>query len=263
MEKENQDKSSTGKGLSVALGTLTSKLFEPSAELVGAELKHYLEDKLDSWKQKRRVENIEFHIQESQKQAMESGDIQPSLSSIRQFDLFVDWTEGAQDVGPEDRELSILWQKILNDIACGELQNKESLTILKSLTPIEASQLIKLKKKDRWFVRDWQELYYLERLEKKGLVDIGKTFSVSVWLAFFFINFGYIFLDWPVYSDALELFFSNVANFFRSEQHFFKLFHLLGLSSIFVATLTLKFKILHVWSLSSIGYRLVKNTNKN
>ena len=254
-ESTKEDKKSKTETVTkeVSLTPFLTNIFKPSAELVGQELKNYLQEKFDTWKEKRRAQNISDHIQKVQEKiSLESDEsIQQPSNSINQLDLFTEWADGAQNVGADEGVLAKLWQQLLMEIANGNSPDKVLIEKLKGISPEEASLLLKLHEKRSIMPRSEKELHYLESLEQKSLVASINIIPITVlilgaWcsIMFFAASFKDTFGEYGL--------IQSLNNF---ELWFFG-FPLI--MSVMVGYQMLRKKRMYKWRLSWMGQELVK-----
>ncbi len=181
MSENTPDKNAEGsKGTNLVLGL--DKLLEPTFELIGQELRDYLKEKIDDWKARKRAKNLSEHLRKVKDEiSSESHEGSNSDSTVRQAELFEEWTEGAQEVSPDDKILAEIWQKLLLEIMRGKKIDKIVIEKLKSLSSFEAEILLKFKTRHYLKKVTDKEIHYLTELGKKNLVKrrTNRMFLVS------------------------------------------------------------------------------------
>lgn len=168
-----------------------TNILKPSAEMAGLELKEYLKSKIDSWKEKRRSENITEHVQKVQEELGEPSDKGKNTNSIKQLELFTEWAEGAQDIGANEGVIAKLWQKLLIEISNGNTPNSNMIEVLKKLNAEEAKLLLKISNRGSLITSREKDLHYLVSLEKLGLVKPINIIPIVILVlgAWFFLMF--------------------------------------------------------------------------
>ena len=169
----DKDESSSVKGISHT--PVFTALFKPAAEYLGGELREFVKNKLEELKEARRAKNLEAHFSAVRIRITKitSTTSAPSDPSLEQIELFDEWIDGVQDVNPEDQELSELWQNLLARAVIGEDISKEILRVLKTLTPMEAANLLKIHKEGTLTSSNKiisAEQFYARSLEDKRII---------------------------------------------------------------------------------------------
>ncbi|MBW3197612.1 hypothetical protein [Marinobacter nauticus] len=167
----------------ISLTPSLTALFKPTFDLVGLEIRDYVKESIDSWKEKRRKRNLESHINAVNEQIKGDRPFSQNEPSINQLSLFEDWVEGVQDVDPADEELSAIWQSLLIRAAQGEHIGDEVRNALKSLSPKEAQFLLELKKRVPVFplgsgIVKSRDRYLANQLLAKGLAEKDYAFPI-------------------------------------------------------------------------------------
>lgn len=167
---EQEGEKSVVKEISV-MPVLTN-LLKPTAEMLGQELKGYVKEKIDSWKDKKREENVAEHVRQVHERIInEKPDLSNSKESIRQFELFEEWVEGAQEVDPSEETLARMWQELLYKIAQGKNFDVLLIEKLKLIDTDQAAVLLGMYNKPPRFIKNKKDRYLLHSLEKLGLVE--------------------------------------------------------------------------------------------
>jgi hypothetical protein len=209
--------------------TLTS-IIEPTAKLLGSELKNFIEEKINTWKKIKREENIIKHIERAREI---KEDIQVDTESIQQLDQFQEWAKYAQDIDYDDDILGKMWQDLLISI----IENKNSpdylIKKLKSLSKEEALLLIKTNSYDNFSAKTEKEQFLLKKLYLNELV-------VKV--------YNKIAFQVTVFTSIMLLLFNGILGY----QNYFKIniaqFSLNGMILIYIIILFI------------FGYKFIKNT---
>lgn len=167
----------------ISLTPSLTALFKPTFDLVGLEIRDYVKETIDSWKEKRRKRNLESHINAVNEQIKGDRPFSQYEPSINQLSLFEDWVEGVQDIDPADEELSAIWRSLLVRAAKGEHIGEEVRNALKSLSPKEAQFLLELKKRVPVFplgsgLVKSRDRYLANQLLAKGLAEKDYAFPI-------------------------------------------------------------------------------------
>lgn len=182
---------------------LVKEALEPSAKLLGIELRDKIKEVLDAAKENRRSENLRKHIAA----VRESLPNPPSgETSYEQLELFNSWAEGAQDVDEQEPDLTRMWRKLLHDIVQGRHVSKDLVSVLRQVDAPMAKLLIALgQNQDSSWVEMRNALnlpetddaveevrFQIKRLESLGLVDNDHKKKFG-WTVFFAVpTFGII-----------------------------------------------------------------------
>lgn len=139
-EEGKVDAGSAVKNLSVT--PAITALLKPTTEYLGAELRDFVKATVEEWKAKRRERNLEAHLEAVRKKLIEQPPPKAqSVPSLDQLVLFDEWIEKAQDIDPEDKDLSEIWRNLLAKAARGEIVSSDIIATLRSLTPKQAQFL--------------------------------------------------------------------------------------------------------------------------
>jgi hypothetical protein len=198
-DKKQGEKSNSSEIKEISVTPFLTKLLTPSADLIGGELRDYLKEKIDTWKEKKRGENIVGHVSKVQSR-VENKDtsIHIEQENIAQLDLFSDWVEGAQDIEPESGDIADLWQELLLSIAKGDAKNKILIEKLKQVNAEEAAILLRINRSEykRYRPQDEKDFYHLQQLENAGLVT--RSYAGIIRMAGFLI--AMLLLGWSMVS---------------------------------------------------------------
>ena len=117
-------------------------LLKPTTEYLGLELRDYFKENIEGWKAKCREQNLKAHLDAVREKLAEhlppKAQAGPSFSQLALFD---EWMEKAQNIDPEDKDLSEIWRNLLAKAARGDTIPNEVVAALKSLSPGEAQFL--------------------------------------------------------------------------------------------------------------------------
>ncbi|GEA11139.1 hypothetical protein [Alteromonas sp. KUL49] len=146
------------------------KLFTPTFQYLGEELRDSVKAKLEEYKDKKKRENTSLHLA-----AVIDREPEGKVESIEQLELFTEWLEGAENISDTQKELSAIWRGILKDIKNGVSIDPVIIERTKLITPHEAEVLLyfkysKMLKRWEFLAKTGRESYYLRQLEKKDIV---------------------------------------------------------------------------------------------
>lgn len=168
----------------ITVAPALTALLKPTAEYLGLELRDYVKSHVEEWKEKRRTQNLKAHLQAVRKQI--ENDPHPKNGqnpSFSQLTLFDEWIDRAQDIDPEDKELSKLWQSLLARAARGDRVSSEVMSALKTLSPREAKFLFEMKHREhlvpfRLRIFSGKDRYLVKSLEAKRILERDHTFLI-------------------------------------------------------------------------------------
>lgn len=158
-------------------------VFQPSAEVIGAELKGWVENKLSNKKKDR----IQKHTDNAKSKS--SAVVNAELKSERQLHNFEIWVGQVGEVDPEN-PIASAWQSILEDIANDDPETEVYLNALKSLNPAEAAFFVEYVRYDANGMHADKKSYYLEKLKDKGLLRKGVDSIFKDMFFSFYRKFG-------------------------------------------------------------------------
>ena len=166
-------------------------LFQPTAELLGEELRDRVKQKIDE----KRRERVEVHA-ECVRETL--ADRKRELNTREQLELFDSWADGAGDIDPDD-EIAAVWQAILADIATNKSNTRVLLDTLRSLNIDEAAFFVSFVKRGVMpfgKISDRDE-HYLKALQAKGVVRRDSLAVPVILLAtiVFVLGFFYVGLE--------------------------------------------------------------------
>lgn len=122
--------------------SLAKDVLQPSAQLIGQELKGRLKATIDERKANKRAENLKRHLDWAARTGLPEG-TRAVESDLLQLELFTDWMEGAQDVDESDAELCSIWRRLLLNIVTGESTQRELLNKVRQLDGDAARLLLR------------------------------------------------------------------------------------------------------------------------
>jgi len=169
---------------SLSLTPAITALLKPTAEYLGLELRDYVKANIEEWKAKRRERNLNAHLEAVReklaKQPPSKAQPGPTFSQLVLFD---EWLERAQDIDPEDKDLSEIWRNLLAKAARGEAVPTEVVAALKSLSPREAQFLVEMERRTPPVpflsgVVSAESRYLANSLQAKGILEKDYAFSV-------------------------------------------------------------------------------------
>lgn len=185
------------------LSTVLRTVLTPSAEYVGQELRNALRLKVEELKGHRQTENLRAHLAEVLEDIRR--DAPPDAGSdpdpVRQLELFEAWCDGAQDVDPEDDELSQLWRRLLTRIAKGRVRSGLLINTLKHLDAFDAQLLLRFSR--RGYLRKGTEVeeYHLSQMQRLNLIKetTERRFALLIPL----LLATYMYLYYRIYAIAV------------------------------------------------------------
>ncbi len=154
----------------ITLTPFLTGLLQPSADYLGKELRAYIHDVVEGWKEKRRSSNLRGHIDAVHQRI--SND--PPLShgkDVEQLEAFQEWVAGAQDVDPRDAEIASMWQELLCEIARGGRPRRLVLRVLSELDGADVKVLLAVRDHPRFRPSDGRATHHLRRLVELELVE--------------------------------------------------------------------------------------------
>jgi hypothetical protein len=171
------------------------KLFEPTLKLLGKEIRDFIKGKLDNWKEKKKSENIQGHVQKalnSPGAKLITERREKNRVQLADAIKLEEWMKGAENVSPNEPILGKMWQEILKNVLKGDGPEEYLLKKMQILSPREAHLLLLLEKKGARGLRDYpgfhslidlmipekdilgklnKDRLYLDMLKDKGLVE--------------------------------------------------------------------------------------------
>lgn len=261
-----------GVTLTPFLTPFLKKLLNPTAELLGNELRDIIKEPIEKWKAKRKEENLRKHLEGVNMRIREktSQNIIELKITIREANFFSEWAELVQDIDPEDSELSQIWQHLMARVALGEEISAELLRVLKGLTPGEARFLLQLQQPN-WKAIIWRwplfpmesrtDRFYLRSLQQKQLIE-HSTFGFVLSACTLFALSGY----W-----GYSLYVHKSWHWVPMQEKVTRFVYVFAiLACVFVPLFILATNLIH-WRLSWLGRELTRfaekdtatNTNKH
>ena len=201
----------------VTLTPFLTALFKPTADYLGIELRDLVREPIERWKLKRKERNLRAHLDQVRSRVQERLPElpPPEIKTTRQADFFSEWAESVEDVDPNDKELSQIWQDLMARVACGEDISAELMRALKTLTPGEAQFLLRLRRIGPWLELPFpfpfpqmlsrRDLFYARALEQKQLVERSYLFSIVSVVSVIFTAGCYIYLSQRHYYKSIPL----------------------------------------------------------
>ncbi|NBV23541.1 MAG: hypothetical protein EBS05_16680 [Proteobacteria bacterium] len=198
------------------ISSLVKAVLEPSAKLLGAELKTFLKESIDAAKERRRNENLGKHIAAVRDSLREP---LPDSVTYQNLERFGEWAEGAQDVGDEEPMLTKMWREVLCDILKGKPVSKELVGMMKQVDGSMAALLLSLSRRKRSYFGSFRAsllgaksrfvhddcLVHANRLEAVGLVerDYGEV-AFDIFTLIYVWVFAFAILDFGRFGEALR-----------------------------------------------------------
>lgn len=173
----------------ISLTPALTNFFKPTLDLLGVELRDYVKERIESWKERKRRENLESHVTAVNEELAGDNPFDESGPTVYQLSLFEEWAENVRDIDPNDHELSAMWRNLLIRAAKGEHISEEVRRALQSLSPQEALFIVQLERRVPVFplhsglVND-KDRYLANQLLGKGLVEKDYAYPV-----FFLVSF--------------------------------------------------------------------------
>lgn len=156
---------------SVSLSPTVTSLLKPTADLLGAELKDFIDAKIKSAKAKKKAENLKSHL-EAACDSLSDATKEPAQDlGFGQLDLFSDWVSCSENVDPEDKEISEMWRNLLVDMTRKKPGVSIVLEKMKMLSPEDARTLIKLAGGASGSLLTVEDRYRIKRLQQIELVE--------------------------------------------------------------------------------------------
>ena len=163
-----------------AVGEVFKALFLPTADYLGEEIKKQVQDRIDSAKARKRLENLSVHMERVQARIAQEPTREPVAdANVEQLAFFEDWLSGAQDVDPNDAGLSQLWEEMLFQFARGRPPKALLVGKLRSLSPEEAHLLLRIASRST-VPRDESERYFLAKLRSAELVRLSPLYLAAM-----------------------------------------------------------------------------------
>lgn len=204
---ENQDGESKNNIKSLSITPAITALLEPTAKYLGQEIREYVKENVEEWKKKRRARNLDSHLDAVREklthQASSGIRYEPTLERLVLFD---EWIDKAQEIDPDEKELSEIWRNLLVTAARGESIPSEVVAALKSISPREAQFLTKMDRRRPTFFSPFvsqQDRYLAILLETKRILEKDYSFLLA-FLATFVIAGVLLFIKGPSYFGMLH-----------------------------------------------------------
>jgi hypothetical protein len=199
--------------------------------MLGKELRNFAQDKISEIKENNRDKNLKYHIEEINKIVLEyskktNASNFENENLIKNAEKIVESLETIQDIDPLEKELSLIWQNLIASLRSGQHIPQELISILKTLSPIEAKILMRISSGEELnkINRAFKFLFYLslpsnnyfidqmnfDRHYYKSLVNkslLEKTYiKETLWLLLVITVGGLVFLYYSAQSIGLENF---------------------------------------------------------
>ncbi|KPJ94014.1 MAG: hypothetical protein AMJ53_06150 [Gammaproteobacteria bacterium SG8_11] len=141
--QQSADEDQTDSVKEISVMPIVTNLFRPTAIMLGNEIRDYLKGIIDDWKERKHAENVLGHIEIATKKVKEQNpDAQYKIDTIKQLDLFEEWTKGAQEIDPNDSVIAELWQNLLIELADHNISDNLIIKKLKAINAKEAQLLL-------------------------------------------------------------------------------------------------------------------------
>ena len=151
--------------------TLTA-LLKPTADYLGQELKSRIASKIDELAERRRQANLLLHLS---KVTEETGLNDEVVAGNRQLHLFQEWVERAQDISPEEKTLSKMWETLLVKILKGIDFEAKLMQALSELSESDAALLLKFARSSHYRPKNSKERYQLGQYQFSNLIEESKV----------------------------------------------------------------------------------------
>jgi len=220
-EDKNDTKEVSSSDLSkgITLTPALTDLFRPTTKLLGEELRTFAKGKIDAIKERNRDKNLKYHLEKVNEivSSKDAEDIDPVIEDdelLKNAEKLVESLETVQDVDPSAKELSTIWQNLIASLRLGQSVPEHLISVIKTLSPLEASILIRISKREKigvmsklWrlfryvLVPVWDQLemhgvdkHYLQLLKDKRLLD--KTYLIEYFWGSVFVASVSAYLYW-------------------------------------------------------------------
>lgn len=167
-------KQPTGESESKEL-TLTpalTALLKPTADYLGHELKNRIASMVDELAERRRQANLLHHLS---KVTQETGLDAEVVAGNQQLHLFQEWVEGVQDISPEEKTLSRMWETLLVKILKGIDFEAKLMRALSQLSESDAALLLKFARSSHYRPKNTKERYQFGQRQFSELIEESKV----------------------------------------------------------------------------------------
>lgn len=104
--------------------------FAPAQKLWGEERRRKVSEQISARREGERNSNLRSHLEWARGQAGAEGRCTAETEK-----LITDWLDGAQDVDPNDEDLSAVWRAVFKEIRSGSKNRKMILSAIRDLRP--------------------------------------------------------------------------------------------------------------------------------
>lgn len=146
-------------------------LLKPTAEYIGQEIKSRIASKVDELAERRRQANLLLHLSRVTEETGLNAEV---VAGNRQLHLFQEWVEGAQDISPEEKTLSKMWETLLVKILKGIDFEAKLMQALSKLSESDAALLLKFARKSHYRPKSSKERYQLDQYQFSELIEESK-----------------------------------------------------------------------------------------
>lgn len=195
---EDQAVEGTVESKEISLTPALSDLFRPTTKLLGIELRDYVGEKIHDWKNRKRGENLQEHleriapeIEANRERRSDAGD----ELTLEDAEVFEAWSHRVQDIDPNETDMCASLDQLLKaalDRRAGELEIK---TIIENLD-FDMIEILRRRVRNNIFVgkviiynRNFDS-HAIDKLEKIYLVrklDMIEEFAEWISYAVIFI----------------------------------------------------------------------------
>lgn len=180
----------------ISITPALTSLLKPTADMLGTELRDFIQNKIKDLKTKKKAENLREHLRVASEKLSEVST--PENINIQQFDLLEDWAESAQNVDPEAKDLASMWQDLLCSLSTKQPNVRLMMEKLKQLDPEDAIVLMKLKNGSSQRL-NLEERYRIAKLTNLDLVEKNEIFiqlltiaSIGIFILIMILSFSVV-----------------------------------------------------------------------
>lgn len=147
-EQANNNQEAEGSLKEITLFPFLTELFRPTAKLLGEELRDFTKEKINNIKERKREDNLKFHIGEIGKINQTNASTNNNSNEdplLKNGTKILESLDAIQDIDQTEEELSKIWQNLIASLCSGQNIPRYIITVLKTLSPLEAKALITLR----------------------------------------------------------------------------------------------------------------------
>lgn len=195
----NCDSADKGVTSELSLTPTLTALLRPTADYLGTEIKNRVSEKIEEVRERRRAANLLTHIGTVSAKTGLDAEV---IAGSRQLDLFQEWMEGAQDIPPQDKVLSEMWEGLLVKILKGIDFESKLLYALSALSESDAALLLKFSRSSKYRPKDEKERYQLRQPQFEPLVETSRILHILD-ATLIFVGFCYMMIF--LYFESVSL----------------------------------------------------------